>query len=102
MRAPRCLGSPAMTSGEQDVVELAWPGQSKGIERVGDGEDDVEIRHGQQLALALLEPLLAGLGLTARTMPVPARMPDHVTIAAMSTFIEMTAEGRSTAERDGA
>lgn len=57
---------------EQDVVELARSCQSEGIEQLRYGEDDVEVGHGQELLLPLLEPPLAGLGLATRTMPIPA------------------------------
>src|SRR5947209_1353988 len=87
---------------EEDVIDLARTGQDKGIERVGNGEDHVEVRYREKLALALFEPLLASLGLTARAVPVPARVPDDVAKAATGALVEMTAEGWSAAERDGA
>jgi hypothetical protein len=83
-------------------LEPTRSGEGKRIQRIRHREDDVEVRHGQKLALALLEPSLAGLGLTARRMPVPARVPDDVAKATTGALIEMTAEGRSAAERDGA
>src|SRR5438045_5940976 len=61
---------------EEDVVKAPRPGQGKGIQRIGHREDHVEVRHRQKLVFALLEPSLASFGLTARTMPVPARVPD--------------------------
>lgn len=89
-------------SSEQDVVEPAWIPQSECVEQLRNGEDDMEVRYGKKLAFALFEPLLASLGLTARTMPVPARVPDHVTKAAVVALIEMSAQGRGATERDGA
>src|SRR5436190_4073940 len=72
------------------------------MERVGKGEDHVEVRHREKLALALFEPSLASLGLAAWAMPIPARVPDDVTKTAVRALIEMSAEGRSATEGNGA
>jgi hypothetical protein len=80
------------SGGKQDVVEPTRIGHSEGVERVRDGEDDVKVGHGQELALPLLRPALAGLGLTTRAMAVPARVSDHVAEAAVRALVEMAAE----------
>ncbi len=57
---------------EQDVVDhpLVLEGDRRDL--FGDGEDNVEVRHGQQVGLAVAEPLRAGERLTLRTVPVTA------------------------------
>ena len=87
---------------EQDVVEQPRAGQSEGVQNLGDGEDDVEVRQSKDLALARVEPSLASFRLAARTMAVPTRVPDQVAKATPGAAIEMSAHGRSAAVDDGA
>jgi hypothetical protein len=57
---------------EQDVVDHALVLQGDGGDRFGDGEDDVEIGHRQQVGLARLEPFGPRQGLALRTVPITA------------------------------
>src|SRR6516164_1164425 len=55
-------------------------------------EDQMKIVHRQQLLLTFSEPLLTGMGLAFRTMPVPAGVVGYAgAISAMGTVIEMAA-----------
>lgn len=84
--------------GEKDVVEPTRSGKGERVERLGNGEYDVEVWHREDLALSFLEPLPASLGLTTGTVPVPTRVPDHVAKATAGAFIEMPAHGLGTTE----
>jgi hypothetical protein len=57
---------------EQDVVDHALVLEGNGGDRFGDGEDDVEIGHRQQVGLARLEPFGPHQGLALRTVPITA------------------------------
>src|SRR3954447_2579063 len=75
MRAPRCLGSAAIVIRVSAAV-LSIDHRLVLIGDVGDrprqGEDDVEIGHGQQFGLAIGEPLLGSGSLALRAVPVAA------------------------------
>src|SRR5476649_654156 len=55
-------------------------------------EDDVHIRHVEQVALAGVEPALPRLRLTLRTVPVPTRVIGDGLMPACVTPIEMAPE----------
>ena len=71
-------------------------------QRMRQREDDVHIRHVEQIALAGAEPALPRLRLTLRTMPVPTRVIGDGLMAASVTPIEMAAERGGPTARDGA
>ena len=61
-------------------------------------DDDVHIRHVEELPLAGVEPALAGLRLALRAVPVPTRVIGDGLMPAGVTPIEMASErGRATA-----
>ena len=67
-----------------------------------DAEDEMKIVHRQQLLLTFSEPLLAGIGLAFRTMPIPTGVVgDAGAISAMGTVIEMAPQGSRAATGDG-
>src|ERR1700736_2586159 len=71
-------------------------------QRMRKREDDVHIRHVEELPLARLEPALAGLRLALRAVPIPTRVIGDGLMPTGVTPIEMATErGRATA-RDGA
>lgn len=71
-------------------------------ERVREREDDVDIRHVEEVPLACGEPALARLSLALRTMTIATRVVGDGPMPAGVTPIEMAPErGRATA-RDGA
>jgi len=65
-------------------------------------EDDVHIRHVEQLALARVQPAFPGLRLTLRAVPIPTRVIGDGLVPAGVTPIEVPAEhgvaGRSTTD----
>ena len=61
-------------------------------QRVRQREDDVHIRHVEQLALTRGEPALARLRLTLRTVPIATRVIRDGSMSAGATLIEMAAE----------
>ena len=76
--APRCFGSAAMMRDrlggrlEQDVVDDRLVLQRDGGNCCRHREDDVEIRHRQQLGLTIGKPLGASQALALRAVPVAA------------------------------
>ena len=71
-------------------------------ERMRQREDDVHIRHVEQLPLARLEPALAGLRLALRAVPIPTRVVGDGLMPAGVTPIEMAAERGGPTARDRA
>ena len=71
-------------------------------QRMRQREDDVHIRHVEQLPLARVQPALARLRLALRAVPVPTRVIGDGLMAAGVTPIEMAAEGRRATARDRA
>ncbi len=72
---------------------------------IGDGgrqrEHHVEVRHRQQLGLALGEPLLGRRALALRAMPVAAGVVGDSGIGAVLAACDMAAEGCGAAALDG-
>ena len=93
-----CLGGRA----EQDRVDggLVLEGDLACQRR--QGEDDVEIRHRQQFGLSMREPFGARQPLALGTMTVAARIVGDPCAAAIVALLEVTAERRRPARRDGA
>jgi hypothetical protein len=60
------------TSSEQQIVKQSLVLQHERREFVGQGEDDVKVRDGQQLSPALGEPTGAGAALTRGAVPITA------------------------------
>jgi len=77
---PRCCGSRASSSseagtgGESKIVEQAFVLEDQRAEFVRQGEDDVEVRHGQQLSRTRGQPLGARVPLALGTVPIAARV----------------------------
>ena len=63
-------------------------------------EDDVDVRHVEELALAGMEPALPRLRLALRAVPIAARVIGDGLVAAGVTPIEMTTEGGGATARD--
>jgi len=61
------------TGAEQQVIEDLLVLQGQRGEATRKGEDDMDIRGGQELATARLQPLVAGVGLALGTVSVAAR-----------------------------
>jgi len=58
---------------EQERVEDARIALRERIQRVGQGEDHMEVRNGQELRAARLDPPGTGLRLTRRAVAIPTR-----------------------------
>ena len=71
-------------------------------DRFWQGEDEVEIPHGQQLCFPGGQPCFCGAGLTFGTVTVTARIVGDVLMSAAFTPRDMTAECRRAAALDGA
>jgi hypothetical protein len=69
-------------------------------DRSGQGEDDVEIRHGQEFGLAIGQPLLGSRGLALRTVPVAAGVVRDAQVRAVLAAFDMTAQRRRSAALD--
>jgi hypothetical protein len=69
-------------------------------DRPRQGEDDMEIGYGQQLGLAVGQPLLGSHGLALRTVPVAAGVIGDAQVGAGLTAFDMTAQRRCSAALD--
>src|SRR5215207_4975935 len=74
----------------------------QGQERMREREDDVHIRHIEELALARVQPAFARLRLTLRTVPVSTRVVGDGLMPAGVTPVEMSTERGGSTARDGA
>ena len=59
---------------KEPVVEMGAVPIGQGQQAMGQREDDVDIRHVEQLPLARVEPALPRLGLALRAVPIPTRV----------------------------
>ena len=87
---------------EQDVVDDCLVLQRDRGDRRRHGEDDMEVRHWQQIGLAVGEPLGASQALALRAVPVAAAIVGDADHAAVVALLDMAAERRRAAGRDGA
>ena len=71
-------------------------------QRMREREDDVHVRHVEQLALARVEPALPRLRLALRAVPIPTRVIGDGLMPAGVTPIEMPAERGGATARDRA
>ncbi|MCZ7591556.1 MAG: hypothetical protein M5U15_05130 [Kiritimatiellae bacterium] len=81
---------------EEVEQRLAVVAQQR-VELVWQGEDDVEVRGGDQLAHAPGQPLLARRALAGRTVPVAAGVVEHGPAAARGAAPDVPAERRGAA-----
>jgi hypothetical protein len=65
------------------------------------GEDDVEVRHRQQLSRSRGHPSETCVPLASWAVPVPARVVRDGLMAAARALITMAAQGRSATADDG-
>ena len=106
--APRCLrigGDLQQCRGagaEQEIVNDLLVLQRQPREFMRKREDHMEVADGQQFFAALRQPVVAGVGLALRTMPVAAGVVrDGRAVAAPGTTVQMSAERRRAAVLDG-
>ncbi len=77
---------------KEQVIQARGVALAQRIERVRQREDDMDVRHVEQLALARGQPALSRLSLTLGTVPVATGVVRDGPMSAGATLIEMTAE----------
>ena len=96
--APRCLGigrdfqQGGGAGGEQEMVKLTGVVLRQEVELVGNGEDHVKVRGGQQFLFACGEPAFPRLGLALGAVPVATRIIGDGLKSALRAGIEVTSE----------
>lgn len=85
---------------EEQAVHGAGVLRDESVERVRQREDDVEVRHRQQVFFLPVEPLVGVGALAARTMPVAATVRHHMVAAAVGAAVTVRAERRRAAAQD--
>ncbi len=90
------------TGVEQDVVEHLLVLVGERCDRLGHGEDDVEIFDLEQLRLPVLQPLGARERLALRAMPISATVESDALMAAGIAAFDMATERCGAAALDGA
>jgi hypothetical protein len=86
---------------EQEIVDHFLVLQSERRQFPRQGENDMHVRGGQQLATARLPPTVAGIALAFWTMAIAARVVRDGGISAAGTLVAMTAERSRAASCDG-
>jgi len=86
---------------EEEIVDEPRIGESERMEGVRKGRDDMEVRHGEELALPVVDPLGAGDGLALGAMTVAAGIVDVLLGSATVAAEDVSAEGRSSTQLDG-
>ena len=86
---------------EEEVVHHPFVVQRESREGLREGEDDMGVPHREQLAFTLGEPLITRVRQTLRAVPIATRVERDGAMAAGGTPIEMRAQGRGPAVRDG-
>ena len=89
------------TGAEEQVVEQPLVLQHQCGQLMGQSEDDVEVRHGQQLGGTRCQPSGACVALTLGAVPVAARVIGDGLMPAAGASIAMTAKSRRAATDDG-
>ena len=86
---------------KQEVIDHPWVSLGKRVDLVGEGEDQMEIGHRQELCTAGLDPALLRQRLALRAMAVAAGVVTRHFCAAVITHFQMAPKGRRTAVLDG-
>src|SRR5262245_59992539 len=94
----KCLGRRA----EQDRVNGGFVLERNLAERCRQCEDDMKVRHRQQLGLPIREPFCPGQSLALGTVTVAAGVVSDTCCATIITLLDMAPEHRRPARRDGA
>lgn len=87
---------------EQEVVDDSLVSQSEGVEVFGQGEDQVEIGHWQQVCFLSLQPSFFVQALALGAMPVSAGVVGDPDVTAGITGFHVASQGSGTAGLDGA
>jgi len=102
LRRARDLQERRRTRLQQQVVDDPFVLEREGRQRVWQGEDDMGVPDRQQLALALVEPLVARVRQALWSMPIATRVERDGTMATRGTAIEMSTQGGGPAVRNSA
>ena len=86
---------------EENRVDHTRIALREGMEVVGQGEDDVEVRNGQEVGLVRRQPPFLGERLTLRAMAIATGVVGDPHGAAVITRLPMPAERGGAAGRDG-
>jgi hypothetical protein len=90
------------SSGEQEMVKDTGVVLRQEVEFVGNGEDHVKVRSGQQFLFPCGKPTLARLGLALGAVPIATRVVRDGLKSALGTGIEVTSERGGAAVQQGA
>ena len=101
-RARGHLSQGGGTSLKEPRVQLRRVPVAQRQQCVGEREDDVDVRHVEQLALARGEPPLTGLRLTLRTVSIPTRVIRNGPMSTGAAVIDVPAEGGGPTARERA
>jgi hypothetical protein len=99
-RVGRDLAEGRRTRLEEPGVQARAIPIGQGQQPMREREDDVHIRHVEQIALTRVEPALPGLRLALRAVSVPTRVIGDGLVSAGVTPIEMPAEAGGATARD--
>ena len=86
--------------GKQERIKRALVLLDERVEHVGQGENQMEVRHWQKRALLLFEPAVSRLALAERAMAVAAGVRHKMALAALLAAVAMAAQGERTAGQE--
>ena len=82
---------------QQQVVDNPGIGQRERVEGIREREDEVEVRHGEQIGRVRLQPPGRSRGLAGRAVAVAAGVVGDLLMPTLGTTQDMTAQGRGAA-----
>ena len=86
---------------EKEIVQDLAVHGDQGIKFRGEGEDHMEIRNGEEVLTAGLDPFFFPQGLAFGAVTVPAGVIRYFYMTAVVALIPMAAQNRSSADLDG-
>ena len=95
------IGQGTSRRAKEQVIEEPWPAASDDVQRFGNGEHDMEVRHWQQLTASCFHPFGTSRSLTAWTAATPTGVPLHVLVSATITSLAFSSESWRAARSDG-
>jgi hypothetical protein len=101
MRVASELAQRVGRGAEQRGVDESGTPECQRVQPVRQGEDDVDVVHGEELRGLGLEPALLGEGLALRAVAVAARAPDRALLTAIDAGLAEAPERRGAAAFDG-
>jgi hypothetical protein len=96
------VASVSAAARKQDRVNGGFVLERDLAERCRQCEDDMQVRHRQQLGLPIRKPFCPGQSLALGTVTVAARVVSDARCATIITLLDMAPEHRRPARRDGA